>query len=70
MSCLEALSSERYAAINAGKIDAVMAYYAPGIETITPNGERLNGLEAVRGFQEAFHTAAPDARIEAPASRR
>ncbi|MFE5946819.1 aminotransferase class III-fold pyridoxal phosphate-dependent enzyme [Streptomyces sp. NPDC056480] len=64
MSQLHELASDHYAAINAGDIDAVMAHYAPDVETTTPNGQ-LNGAEAVRGFQEAFHTAAPDARIEA-----
>lgn len=64
MSHLKELASDHYTAINSGDIDAVMAHYAPDVESTTPNGE-LKGAGAVRMFQEVFHTAAPDARIEA-----
>jgi ketosteroid isomerase-like protein len=65
MSTLRTLVEKHYTQINTNDFANSPEIFSADVETIAPGSGPVRGIEAFLAYGAAFHTAFPDARIEA-----
>jgi ketosteroid isomerase-like protein len=63
MSTLRDLIERHYANVSTGNIEAENEIFSPDVVTVDPGAGELRGLDAFKGYEQAFHRAFPDGRL-------